>query len=282
MSETYWVRYKGRSIGPYTLDKIRLMVRKGQVGRSHEVATDGASWVPAASFPEIFEPPAATAVSPPLEPISHAFTPTFTESPQAQVASVGAGPPAEIANWYCAPGGVQQGPMPRSHVLGMIRTGQLSGGDLVFRSGMGDWVMAAEAPELASAFATAGGAAAPSVGVDSFCRACGSGLNKRAVICPKCGAPVGDGLFQQPTAPLVFGEPVRVVREGEKKSRTVAAVLALLVGGLGAHHFYLNNVALGIIYLVFCFTFIPALLAFIEAIIFLTMSDDAFDAKYNA
>lgn len=281
MSDTYWVRYKGRSIGPYTLDKIRLMVRKGQVGRAHEVATDGASWVPAASFPEIFEPAAAPAVSAPFEPISQAIAHTFEPS-QTPIASSGAGPPAEIANWYCALGGVQQGPMPRSHLLGMIRTGQLTGGDLVFRSGMGDWVTAAEAPELASAFATAGGVATPGVGVDSFCRACGSGLNKRAVICPKCGAAAGDGGFPQPSAPLVFGEPVRVVREGEKKSRTVAAVLALLVGGLGAHHFYLNNVALGIIYLVFCFTFIPALLAFIEAIIFLTMSDDAFDAKYNA
>jgi TM2 domain-containing membrane protein YozV len=89
-------------------------------------------------------------------------------------------------------------------------------------------------------------------------------------------------VFQQSSVPLVFGEPAQTVREGDKKSRTVAAVLALLVGGLGAHHFYLNNVALGIIYLVFCFTFIPALLAFIEAIIFLTMSDDAFDAKYNS
>jgi len=283
MSDTYWVRYKGRSIGPYTLDKIRLMVRKGQVGRAHEVATDGASWVPAVSFPEIFEPPAAVAAAAPFEPASQTTAPAFAEPAQAQIASGASGPPAEIANWYFAVGGVQQGPMPRSHLLGMIRTGQLAAGDLVFRSGMADWVTAAEAPGLGSALAAPTGAsAATSVGVDSFCRACGSGLNKRAVICPKCGAPAGDGLFQQPSVPLVFGEPARAVREGDKKSRTVAAVLALLVGGLGAHHFYLNNVALGIIYLVFCFTFIPALLAFIEAIIFLTMSDDAFDAKYNS
>lgn len=278
MSETYWVRYKGRSIGPYTLDKIRLMVRKGQVGRAHEVATDGVSWVPASSFPEIFEAPALTLS--PIVTASEPIAPASVEPVQMQIAS---GPPAEAANWYYAFGGVQQGPVPRSQLLGMIRSGQLGNVDLVFRTGMSDWVSAAEAPELAAAFgAAAGNASAASVGVDSFCRACGAGLNKRAVICPKCGAAAGDGLFQQPSGPLVFGEPSRTVREGDKKSRTVAAILALLVGGLGAHHFYLNNIALGIVYVVFCFTLIPALISFIEAIIFLTMSDDAFDAKYNS
>jgi TM2 domain-containing membrane protein YozV len=282
MSDTYWVRYKGRSIGPYTLDRIRQMVRKGQVGRMHDVSTDGASWTPATSFPELFEPtsnalvPAAVTV----EPVAVAVV----EQPRAMVATAAPsdGPPAEAATWYCAVGGVQQGPMPRSQVLGMLRSGKLSASDLVFRSGMSDWTAASEVSELASALSqTTTGPAVGGGAVDSFCTACGTGLNKRAVICPKCGAPVGDGLFPQMGGPLVFGESRPIRRSGERKSKTTAALLALLVGGLGAHHFYLNNVALGIVYLVFCFTFIPALIALIEAIVFLTMSDDAFDEKYN-
>jgi TM2 domain-containing membrane protein YozV len=67
-----------------------------------------------------------------------------------------------------------------------------------------------------------------------------------------------------------------------EKSRTVAAILALLLGGLGAHHFYLGNTVLGVIYLVFCLTFIPALVALIEGIVFLCMSDEVFNAKYNS
>jgi len=283
MSDTYWVRYKGRSIGPYTLDRIRQMVRKGQVGRMHEVANDGVSWTPATSFPELFVPAATASAPVQVSAVGvEAVAVPVAEQPRAVAAAPSDGPPAEVADWYCAVAGTQQGPMPRSQVLGLLRSGKVSSSDLVFRSGMSDWMAAGEVSELAVAFSspTVGPAAGGGV-VDSFCSACGAGLNKRAVICPKCGAPVGEGLMAQASSPLVFGESRRAGRSGDRKSKTTAALLALLVGGLGAHHFYLNNVALGIVYLVFCFTFIPALIALIEAIVFLTMSDDAFDDKYN-
>ena len=67
---------------------------------------------------------------------------------------------------------------------------------------------------------------------------------------------------------------------GSHKNRVTAGVLALLLGGLGIHKFYLEQTGLGIVYLVFCWTFIPAIISFIEGIIYLTMSDDAFEAKY--
>ncbi len=51
----------------------------------------------------------------------------------------------------------------------------------------------------------------------------------------------------------------------EKKNPTTAVVLALLLGGIGGHQFYLGNTVLGILYLVFSWTFIPAFIAFIEA-----------------
>jgi hypothetical protein len=38
---------------------------------------------------------------------------------------------------------------------------------------------------------------------------------------------------------------------------------------------------MGIVYLLFCWTFIPAFAAFIEFIMLLTMSQEAFNAKYN-
>jgi len=50
-----------------------------------------------------------------------------------------------------------------------------------------------------------------------------------------------------------------------KKNPTTAVLLALFLGGLGIHKFYLNNVGLGIVYLLFCWTYIPAIIAFIEA-----------------
>lgn len=66
------------------------------------------------------------------------------------------------------------------------------------------------------------------------------------------------------------------------KSKSTAGILALLLGGLGAHKFYLGRPVQGLVYLVFFWTFIPALLALIEGIMYLCMSDQSFNAKYNA
>lgn len=65
------------------------------------------------------------------------------------------------------------------------------------------------------------------------------------------------------------------------KNKTTTAVLALFLGGLGIHRFYLNQNKLGLLYLVFCWTFIPAFIAFVDFILFLIMSDNEFNRKYN-
>ncbi len=49
-----------------------------------------------------------------------------------------------------------------------------------------------------------------------------------------------------------------------KKSKVIAVVLALLLGNGGIHQFYLGRPIWGIIYLLFCWTFIPAIIALIE------------------
>jgi len=51
----------------------------------------------------------------------------------------------------------------------------------------------------------------------------------------------------------------------EKKDPTVALLLALFLGGIGAHKFYLGKTGAGILYLLFCWTFVPALIALFEA-----------------
>jgi TM2 domain-containing membrane protein YozV len=49
------------------------------------------------------------------------------------------------------------------------------------------------------------------------------------------------------------------------KDRSVAILLALLLGGLGTHRFYLRQFKKGALYLVFCWTFIPAFVALYDS-----------------
>ncbi|MBT2621373.1 TM2 domain-containing protein [Chryseobacterium sp. ISL-6] len=65
------------------------------------------------------------------------------------------------------------------------------------------------------------------------------------------------------------------------KSKFTTAMLAFFLGGLGIHRFYLGQNKLGIFYLLFCWTFIPALIAFIDFFVFIFMSEDHFNYKYN-
>lgn len=70
---------------------------------------------------------------------------------------------------------------------------------------------------------------------------------------------------------------------GRGKSKVTAGVLGILLGGLGIHHFYLGSSTAGIICIVAsCCVGLGSVLGLIEGIMLLVMSDEEFDAKYNA
>ena len=63
------------------------------------------------------------------------------------------------------------------------------------------------------------------------------------------------------------------------KSKVVAGVLGILLGGFGIHKFYCGKIGMGILYLVFCWTGIPAIVGLIEGILYLVGSDADFQKK---
>lgn len=65
------------------------------------------------------------------------------------------------------------------------------------------------------------------------------------------------------------------------KSKTTAGLLALFFGGIGIHKFYLGKWVWGIVYILFCWTFIPAIVALVEAILLFAKSEHDFNLKYN-
>ena len=54
--------------------------------------------------------------------------------------------------------------------------------------------------------------------------------------------------------------------KSHKVSKIVYLVVTLFLGGLGIHKFIAGRIGLGILYLVFCWTFIPEIVALIEFI----------------
>jgi len=100
---------------------------------------------------------------------------------------------------------------------------------------------------------------------EKFCSECGAVIKVRAEICPKCG------VRQLP--------PPTQAAEG--RNRVVAALLAFFIGGFGIHRFYLGRTVSGVLYLLFFWTFIPAILAFVETVRLLIMSDATFAQKYR-
>lgn len=69
------------------------------------------------------------------------------------------------------------------------------------------------------------------------------------------------------------------------KDKTNAALLALLLGPLGAHKFYLGRTGIGVVYLVLTLTFvlawIPAIAGFIDFMVLALMDKDEFNRRYN-
>ncbi len=66
------------------------------------------------------------------------------------------------------------------------------------------------------------------------------------------------------------------------KSKLIAGLLAIFLGGFGIHKFYLGKFIQGFIYLLFCWTYIPSFIGLIEGIIYLCSSDHKFAMKYGA
>lgn len=65
------------------------------------------------------------------------------------------------------------------------------------------------------------------------------------------------------------------------KNKLAAALLAIFLGGFGAHKFYMGNTKMGICYLLLSFTMIPSIVSIVEGVIYLLDTDEAFNLRIN-
>ena len=115
---------------------------------------------------------------------------------------------------------------------------------------------------------------------ETFCQSCGAIIKTAAEICPKCGV--------RQVSASTCATPYVTVNVGREsipsyliKSKSTAAILAFFLGNIGAHKFFMGQTLLGFVYLLFCWTWIPAIIAFVEGIMYLQCgTDEEFTVKY--
>lgn len=138
-----------------------------------------------------------------------------------------------------------------------------------------------------------------------YCTNCGNSVDRRAVICPRCGVAPWRGKKHCPncaheTDPnqavclncgvALPGQDIPGVSAGIDQRKLTAGLLAIFLGALGIHKFYLGYKEEAIIMLVVSIggyfvtcglaTSVMAVIGIIEGILYLTRSDTEFERVY--
>jgi len=93
---------------------------------------------------------------------------------------------------------------------------------------------------------------------EKLCTTCNAVIHKKAEMCPKCG-----------------------VRQRKPANKAVLLLFTFFFGLIGIHRFYLGQWR-GILYMLFFWTMIPALIALIEFIVFIFISSEKIEDNYTA
>ena len=83
-----------------------------------------------------------------------------------------------------------------------------------------------------------------SEGNTKFCKFCGEKIDADCVVCPKCGKQV-ETLRQDSSQVIINNNEI----DYPYKNKIIALLLAIFVGGLGIHRFYVGKIGTGIIWL---------------------------------
>ena len=93
-------------------------------------------------------------------------------------------------------------------------------------------------------------------GKKMYCKNCGKEIEDKVKFCPNCGT--------------ATSSVPQVTSDCSEKSRTIAALLAFFLGGLGIHRFYLGKSGTGVLQILLSFCFgIGCVWALIDLIVIL-------------
>ncbi len=145
MADKYYLRIRGKVLGPFEMKQLQSLRSRGKLGRSNDISMDRRDWVPASEVSELFpEESQSTTMGE-----SHETESASPESVEAEPS------PESQHQWHFTLNGQNDGPVPTMVLLQMISTGQLKPTDDVWREGMPNWEPANSIPELQSSIGEA-------------------------------------------------------------------------------------------------------------------------------
>jgi len=95
---------------------------------------------------------------------------------------------------------------------------------------------------------------------------------KKKVTCPECKQTF---MFSLDNDTFAFQPVVKPV------NKVALLVITFFLGGVGGHKFYLRKYLQGMLYLLFCWTTIPSLIALVEFILYACKSEPELQQAYS-
>jgi S1-C subfamily serine protease len=146
--QRYYVRVRGKILGPFDLEELAQQRERGQVSRFHELSLDRVKWVPASSVQELFPAADAPARSH-REDTDNITAGPPRAAPAAKAPSVSPEPIANASVWYFLDARKkQQGPYTPAQIHGFLEQEVLGRRSLVWNPAMTDWLPLESVPEL--------------------------------------------------------------------------------------------------------------------------------------
>jgi GYF domain 2/Domain of unknown function (DUF4190) len=138
-SGDWYVRARGRVLGPFNWSPLESLRDRGQLSQLHEVSQDRRSWIKATDLPGLYT---QTEAGP-----SRQSTSTSVEWPTFGIADDPASSSAPAVSeaapsWFLARGETHHGPLRLADLQRMIDSGEMGPNSMLWTNGMENWVPA--------------------------------------------------------------------------------------------------------------------------------------------
>jgi hypothetical protein len=142
----WYVRARGRVLGPFNWAQLETLRDRGQLARFDEVSQDRQAWMGAASLSQLFPNSEArvgsfSSSSPSADPNAYGLV-NETGSRQAATSA------QDLPSWFYTQGATHQGPVRLQELQQMVANGQVGPGTLVWQKGMPTWIPGHQVAEL--------------------------------------------------------------------------------------------------------------------------------------